>query len=243
MNVIEAYSKFKGQLVILISGMSGSGRCKLANNISRDFKIDMINHKKFFNSSYNSKVTLPNGKEVINWDSDDVINWESLNKEINEKKKRGVVVCGTSFPQNKIDFEADFHIHIKLSKENLTNKRQEYLEKHKNDADNQTDNSTESTLMNLFTYPYYLKTVTDSTKIHKFINANTIITSGEDYNNKIYDETFDYIIKFIQKWLNTYNENLTSKKIIRDDLDNLDDDTSGTLSDSTDIDNAEQLDY
>jgi uridine kinase len=42
MNVAEVYNKYNTQLIIIISGLSGSGKTELANNISKLFKIKMI---------------------------------------------------------------------------------------------------------------------------------------------------------------------------------------------------------
>ena len=36
-NVVEAYIKLNSQLIILISGFSGSGKTLLAKNIEKDF--------------------------------------------------------------------------------------------------------------------------------------------------------------------------------------------------------------
>src|ERR1700744_4276816 len=125
MNVIEAYIKFKGQLVILVSGLSGSGISVLAKNISRDFEIPLIHTKDYCKKDYNVTAKIRNDVEIINWDTDDVYDWEKLNNKIKEvlelqgkenELKKGIVVVGTVFPNGKINIPIDYHLHIKLSK-------------------------------------------------------------------------------------------------------------------------------
>lgn len=48
MNVVEAYIKFRGQLVVLVSGLSGSGKTEIARNIERDFKLKFINLNDYY---------------------------------------------------------------------------------------------------------------------------------------------------------------------------------------------------
>ena len=47
MNIVEKYAEINGGILILISGLSGTGKTKLAKNIARDFKIDIINENKY----------------------------------------------------------------------------------------------------------------------------------------------------------------------------------------------------
>lgn len=199
MNIVEAYIKFKGQLVILISGLSGTGKKELANKICRDLKIGYISTLKFCKKDYNNKIKLPNGEEVINWDSDDAIDWKALNKEIDSQKSKGVVVSGEVFPTKNMSVPIDFHLHIKKKKQDIIQNRKDFLEKHKNEPEfskeyKSMQDSTWAWKFNQITYPYYLKSVENST-ITKFLN------SSELNNDKIYDEAFDYLMNSISKYL------------------------------------------
>lgn len=203
MNVAEAYIKFKGQLVILISGLSGSGITTLGKSISRDFKIPLINTKEFCKKDYNEKIVLQsNNREITNWYSDDIYDWEGINKKYTEtvKSKKCVVLVGTVLPDDKLSssITPDMHLHIKLTKQNILKKREKYNVKHniKPDVD-------EHLIFNTLEYPYYLDTL-KKTKISKFINANELVElEQKKYDDKIYDEAFDYIIFQITKYLNS----------------------------------------
>lgn len=212
MNIVEAYIKFKPGLVILISGISGAGTATLAKQISKDFKINLISYKDFLDESYNRVETINyNDKniEIKNWDSDDAINWDKFIQAIKNAQSTGVVAFSPSFPQSKIDF-ADFHINIKLSKQNLLHRRLGYQSNNNTNnnknQDETIDKELQTLLFNKFTYPYYLQTTSDA-KITKFINANEYAQlPSKEYNDKVYDDVFDYLIKMIQDWLDNYSK-------------------------------------
>lgn len=239
MNIVEAYIKFKGQLVILVSGISGSGISHLAKNISKDLNIPSVSYAKFCKKNYNEKVKLPDGTEIINWDTDDVIDWDNFNREIEDKKKTGVVAYNQSFSTNRLskNLEVDAHINIKLSKQNLFTRRQKYIENHKDECQKLYGRPQETLIFNRFTFPYYLQSVENS-KITKFINANEFSNLPEpEYDEKLANEAFSYLMNMVSKWIDKYHQNIqgssqmvtTSKKFKKkqkqeEDEDDLDED-------------------
>lgn len=203
--IVEAFTEKNNGLIIVISGLSGSGKTKLGKEIATLFKCEFLNTAKFCKKDYDNKISfkLPSSDktyEFTNWDSDDIIDWDKLNNEVKDIKTKGVIISGISFPKDKITFKPDFHIHIKLNKQNLLKKRQQFVEDHKDDCkefDTIKDSDVELYLMNHYTYPYYL-TITQNSIINKFINANeTIELSNDDYYEKIVDECFNYLINSI----------------------------------------------
>lgn len=204
MNIVEAYIKFKGQMVILISGMSGSGITHLGKNISKDLNLSLISYRDYFKEDYDKKIKLPNDTEIINWDSDDIIDWDNFIQAIKGKSHSGVVAYSQSFPTSKLDeLVVDFHINIKLSKQNLLSRRKKYAEKHDEEFGSQ-----ETMILNNYTYPYYLQSVSNS-KITKFINANEFNNlSDDEYDEKIADESFNYLMNIIKKWIDNYHKTM-----------------------------------
>jgi cytidylate kinase len=198
-NIVDVYKENNEQLIILISGLSGSGKSSLGENISRDFKIELLNTNKFYIKDYNEKYQLPNGKEVINYDQDNAFDWDSMNNEINKKKKDGIVVIGSVFPTDKLNFKPDFHVHLKISKQLLKDNRMKYIEKHQ---EKNFDTETETLRINILTYPYYLNTL-KRMKMDKFIDVTEL---NED---EIYDIVFDSIINYIKN--NVYDPKVISK--------------------------------
>lgn len=204
MNIVEAYIKLKKQLIILISGISGTGKTKLAKNISNLFKLKFINLNQYCNKDYNATIKLGSGIEVINWYSDDIYDWDKFNEDVNKNYSSGIVIAGVAFPKDKIKFTPDFHLQIKLSKQNLIKRRDEYLDEHNEDCQEigrNIDKSIENIIFNQLTFPYYLD-VTSRSIITKFINANEYSELNNlEYDEKLYDEAFDYLIKQIERIL------------------------------------------
>lgn len=186
-NIVDAYKEFNGQLIILISGLSGSGKTELGENICRDFKLKKIDTKIFYKQDYDEKATLANGATVVNYDSDDAIDWDKMNEAVNSGKKDGVVVIGTVFPTDKLNFKTDYHIHLRINKQDLKANRLAYIEKHN---DGKTNPETESLRINALTYPYYLATL-KRMRMDKYIDITGMSSDA------IYDTVFDAIIKYI----------------------------------------------
>lgn len=202
MNIIEAYIKTKGHLNILISGMSGSGKSTLAKNIGKLFGLTVVNMNEYCNPNHSEKVKLLQDIEVINWDTDDVFDWNNLNNDM--KNMSNYVLSGVAFPRDKIKFPVDFHIQIKLSKQNLFKRRQNYLDEHEKDCrniDRNIDQNIEHTIFNQLTYTYYID-ITNRSDVTRFLNANDFADlNNHDYNEKIFDEAYKILIQLIEKHL------------------------------------------
>lgn len=194
--IIDYYIENYGKLIIAISGMSGSNKTEVGHAIAKALNGHYINENKFFDESYEKMVNI-NGHNIKSWDSDDAILWDKLNKEVNSQLKTNkiIVISGISFDRENIQFDIDYHIHLKMGKQKILEKRQEFLQKHMTDEkykDNiNLDEQTEKQFLNQITYPYYLKTIENS-DINKFINLNEL---SED---KILEEVFKNIITFTE---------------------------------------------
>lgn len=218
-NIVDAYKENNKQLIILVSGLSGSGKTELGENISRDFKIKKIDVKNFYKTDLTESITLPNGKKIINYDSDDAVDWNKLNEEINNNKEKGIVVTSQVFPTDKLNFLADYHIHLKITKQELRDKRMKYMEHHK---EKNFDTESEMLRINSVTYPYYLESL-KKMKMDKFINVL------EMSSDEIYDIVFDTLIKHIEN--NVYADKYVKKKDTKEkkkifDYDDTESDTS-----------------
>ena len=86
MNIVEAYIKFNGQLIIIISGLSGSGKSKLAKYICNDFKLKIINQ--------NDYLINKNSNNIENLYNENNIDWNKFNDEINNNKSDGIIIIG-----------------------------------------------------------------------------------------------------------------------------------------------------
>lgn len=218
MNIIQAYTKFNEQYIILISGFSGSGKSHLAKFFAKLFRFESMNLNDYLIKDYDKQenyVKLKDGTGVLDWDNVwKSVDWNKFNNHVNEKKKNGIIVRGFGFPSKLLDFKPDIHIHIKINKKKLLENREKYMESHlaqskdqeakdqEQDQDkNQDQDQKNKLILNDVTYPHYLKLMEEST-IDKFLNANEL---SED---QIKEQGFSYIMYRTNKWLNEYNEHL-----------------------------------
>ena len=208
MNIVEAYIKFKGQLLIFVSGLSGCGKLALGKSIEKDFKLKLIDQFDYYKKDYDVTVSLPDGTKLINWYSDDAVDWDKLNDDIDKSKLKGLVVVGFSLPENKVRVP-DYHFHLNAPKQLCVEKRKTFLENNKEKHEEEyklIGTQTEKLKMNQLIFPYYLESIKNS-KINKFIN----IKQGDDKfltEDEIYDEAYDILINFIRDFL--YTPNATS---------------------------------
>lgn len=216
MNIVEVYNKYNKQLIILVSGLSGSGKTKLADNLKNLMHIKLVNAERYYKKENTNVVTLTNGMKVTDWDHIDTYDWKTINEEVNKMKSEGVILCGAYLPTNKLDFKPDFHLHIKISKQKLIEKRHEFMKTHpdKYDGfDKILDTPTEQLMINQITYPHYLDYLKES-KIDKWLNANELS------DDEIYDQAFNYLMYAINEYikLNSNEINMflkgTSSKVV-----------------------------
>ncbi len=190
-NIVEKYIEIKGQLIILISGFSGSGKTLIAKNIESDFKINFLNLNDFYRKDYVNIVDLGNDVKVNDWDNPESINWEEFNGKVNELKT--VIVSGFCFPDDLIKFKPDYHIYLKISKQKLLENRHSYLEENKDNPLNDIkDSKIELLILNNLSYKHYID-----------IKERSTYTFNIDVSDKTpdstYDDIFDKIIKEIEK--------------------------------------------
>lgn len=205
MNIVQAYTKFKNQFIILISGFSGSGKTKISKFIAELFGFQHIDLAQFYypTNVFDKKenyITLKNGVQILNWD--DVyksVDWDKFNTFVNDNKNKGIVIVGFGFPKSLLKFDPDFHIQIKINKKNLLDNREKYI-KSRDSTKNKDiiDVDTDKNILNNITYPMHIK-LNEESKIDKFINAN------DTTDEKVKEETFSYLIHMIEKWLSDYN--------------------------------------
>lgn len=241
MNIVEAFIKFNKELIILISGLSGSGKTQIASFIERDFKIKKINIEEYCIENNDRIVTLPDGVTVKDWDHIDSYNWNKINEDIDKYKSNGVVVCGPYFLSEKMKIEESkynpFHIHIKITKQQLIERRKEYIKNNPDKCEELQkfiDTPTETLMINKITMPHYYEYL-EKSKIDKFINAKDINI------NEIYDQTADFLFYKIQEFLDEYTKNI--KKQSRSKSKEKNRIYLGTINDDGDVDYIENYDY
>ena len=207
MNVIEAYLKYKGYHIILLSGYSGSHKTLIAKFLAKRFNYNYVNLSQFYysvkeydkSSNYEHYVIEDKKKYLLNWNNVfKSVDWTKFNEYVNNNKTKGIIISGFGFPASLIKFTAT-HIHIKINKENLLLQREKYVTKH----DIAFDKLQE--LENILIEEQIM------TKLKKesydwLINMNKSTFDDATYN------AFKYIIDNITAWLKKYKPVVTKKQ-------------------------------
>jgi len=194
MNIIEAYIKFKGQLLILVSGIRGSGRGSYAEQLGKDLKISVHRLSEFIKKDYDGKAKLPTNEEVVNTDSDEAYDWKKLSELVEKEKK--LILVGTAFPDDKMKVTADVSIQIATPKQKCL----ESVMRAEKANDESINEKRVVWIYNNLTYPYY-KDATSRMRIDKYINTSTF-----ESEVKVADEVFNTVIKHISDWLDNQNK-------------------------------------
>ena len=200
MNIIEEYISKYGSLIIIISGLSGTHKSSLAKNIENDFELKLLNLDDYCIKNNDRTFKLSNEISVTDWDHIDTYEWEDFNKDVNKYKKNGVVVYGDNFPKGKLDFKHYTHIHLKISKQNLIEKRKQFVKNNKEKCKELYKYINEpafNLIINQITYTYYIK-YRDESKIDKYLNSDT------NSNEQIYDQSFEYLMFYFKKQLDDF---------------------------------------
>ena len=203
MNIIEAYIKYKGQLLIFISGLSGCGKLTLGNTISETLNLKLIDQFNYYKKDYDETITLQDGSTLVNWYTDSAVDWDKFNDDISNYKKSGLIVVGFSLSDKLITSKSDYHFHLNIPKHICIDKRKAYLEENKSDHEEEyklVGSSVDKLIMNQLIYPYYLETIKNS-KINKFINVGNKDTNEIMSEDEIFDMAFDIIINHIKAYL------------------------------------------
>ena len=205
-NIVEAMTQFNGQYIVMVSGLSGSGRTKLARFIAETFKFKLVdmknfNHTKEYYEKPENYINLGIDTKILNWDDiEKSVNWIELNNTVIANKATGVVVVGLGFPNNHIKFLPDQHIHIKISKDKLFENRHKYLKSHPDDPNNKyMGTPIEKQIFNQLINPIYIR-MRDASKIDRFINMSEL--DIESAKKMIYIQ----LINFTTKWLDIYEK-------------------------------------
>jgi hypothetical protein len=196
MNIIEAYIKFNSQLIILISGLSISKKTRISKQTAELFKIRYINLNNYYKSreDISDRFELPDKTNIINYYTDNSINWDKFNKDINDIKYQGVIISGLTFPSDKIKFKVDCHISLTQNKQDYIKQREDFITKYKNKYIEEyklLTNNLDKYIVNNLIYTY----ITNSKKDNN-INK-TIYTSDLNFDD-VYDQVFNSLIKFIE---------------------------------------------
>ena len=153
-----------------------------------------------FNEKVNGKVNGETNKvnEKVNGETNKVngetnkVNGET--NKVNGETNDGLVISGFAFPESKLKFNVDFHVHLKISKDDLIKNRQDFISERDDTKLGDIKDLTleiEKRILNAISFPLYL----ESLKQSKFTKTISI-----EYGKlkEAYNVIFDYIIESIK---------------------------------------------
>lgn len=184
MNILQAFIYFNNKMTLVISGLPGSGKLKAGKMLSEELGVSLLKQKDYIKHGFTNMKTLSNGKVVNDFNTDNAIDWDKLNKDIKDKQGNGVIIVGMSFPQDKL--KKHLHINLNLSKT-------KYLS-------NVNLSQEEKLMFDELIYPYYGEAVKNA-KINKFINVNDLD------EEQLYDAVWNTFIDIITNYIKWFEEN------------------------------------
>lgn len=192
MNILEAYIKSHGQIIILIIGLPCTNKSTFAKELGSDLNVSVIKIGDYLDKTKYVEHEEDGFKFKL-YDHKENYDWEKFNNAVNEKKSSGVIIYGNNLDVSKINFKVDFTFFYSMSKSMCKN----VMIERKIITDGEEDQARNNIYFDKMFFPMYeklkdeLKTVL---KINKFINIkpNTDTT-------KICDELFNNLMDLIDK--------------------------------------------
>ena len=173
-SLIETYINKYHQFILLFTGLDGCNKIDIANSIAKKLDIPVISYIDYIDKN----------DEIQDWNYDNIIKWEELNKEINDKKEKGVIIVSPVFISENMKFICDLHIAYYMNKQYLKNIL------HKKYPNNEEEKNIY--IINHSILPYYY----DITK-KSYFNKSFDMSQFIDIKDQL-DKTIDYINDFFK---------------------------------------------
>jgi uridine kinase len=187
MNILEAYIKKHGQMIILILGLPCSNKSEIAKELASDLHLSLININDYLKQDTFVEKIVSDIKFKL-YEHPDNYDWEKLNSDVDNGKNTGIVLYGNYVDASKLNFKIDFcyffNMNTNLCKNILIEKQ---MLPYKED-----DEKVKIYFKDVFN-PIYDKLKIDL-KINKFFNIKESTTFEESY-----DELFDGLMTLINK--------------------------------------------
>lgn len=178
-SLIETYINKYHQFILLFTGLDGCNKIDIANSIAKKLDIPVISYIDYIDKN----------DKIQDWNYDNIIKWEELNKEINNKKEKGIVIVSPVFISENMKFICDLHIHYYMNKQYLKNIL------HKKYPNNEEEKNIY--IINHSILPYYY----DITK-KSYFNKSFDMSQFIDIKAQL-DTTINYINDFFKNKIDT----------------------------------------
>jgi hypothetical protein len=183
MNIDKKYIEQNGQLLIFVTGLSGSQQNFFASELGKNFDLNVIQLKNYQNKE----------------NKDNIIDFNKLNEDIDEKKKTGLIVSGFPVSISKLNHKIDIYITLSINKTKYVEYKK-LQNKNNNNNDRSISRLEEDIINHYYKTIEIYTTIMEPIKVDKFINLNKY-----ENNEEIYSEIFNTIVNIINK--NIYKKN------------------------------------
>lgn len=191
MNILQVHIEEFNQIIILVLGMPCSNKSEIAKELAQDLNLNIININDYIIKDKFVEKESENIKYKI-YEDTETIDWNKLNKDVN--KDKNVVIYGNFIDFDKIEFNPDYVLFYSLNNKLC---KQLLIDNKLLDFDEKDETSLNNWYTNIF-LPIY-ENIKSSGKINKFYN----IKEDTEFE-KIYDETFDILMHYLNAKLNKH---------------------------------------
>lgn len=228
MNIVEAIIKFNGQLIIFISGLSGSGKTSQSEKIAKDLKIKVIHIRDYYKEYKDREIYMSENTDSENDTQDNKflkINRSIGSEAVDLNTTLDIKLSNNKYVKNqystKLIDKNKLNKDIDLYKKNgliisgfplpdeiiestidfhfhISINQTTYI-KYQEKKKNPLNSSDIELKYQQVIKPYYSQII-QNLKINKFLNLNKFNTKQQ-----LYDELWNLIISYIKKWLKKYN--------------------------------------
>jgi len=189
MNILEAYLKKYGQLIILILGLPCSNKSAIAKELAIDLNIKILNIRNYLIENKFIEKNIDDINFKIYEDTENY-DWNKLNNDINDSKTSGIILYGNFIDIDNINSDIDFSFFYSM---NITLCKKLLFEKKILDFE-ESDSKTKIYFEKIFN-PIY-ENIKQKIKFNKFFNIKEETKFDESY-----DEIFELLMNLIQKKL------------------------------------------
>lgn len=189
MNILEAYIKKYGQIIILILGLPCTNKSSIAKELNIDLNISILKINDYLIKDKYTEKTVDDIKFKLYEESENY-DWEKLNNDVNKLKTSGLIIYGNFIDISKINWEIDFSFFYSMNN-NLCKK---ILNEKNLLSSHYSDKEIKIYFDKVFN-PLYDE-LKNSLKINRFFNVKED-TSFDDS----YDEIFNLLMDLISRKL------------------------------------------
>ena len=182
------YTGVDEPVLIFISGISGVGKSTISKELAKELNFIHVNQDNYYLKD-KPFVTLSNGLKAKNWDTEQAVNFDKLNSDLEMYIKQGkkTIVEGFCLRDDLINVKPNIHIHLSyipiVTGDELIEIFNQYKEVIvsriiKSRAQAKPGIKNDEIVVKELVWPFYMETLNKS-------KINYIIETFDEYGNRV----------------------------------------------------------